>query len=115
MSVCVVAMLHKDIQSNLADLVPCDSSPSVSLTFGGTQFDFSPTFSLGPVSSGSSDCVGGVVAADTGSKSSTDIALLIDSSHISIVDGWIAGDVFMSNVYTAFSFDDSSVAFAPLA
>ncbi|KZS90516.1 acid protease [Sistotremastrum niveocremeum HHB9708] len=90
----------KDASSTLGDgffTFPCSSSPSVSLTFGGQAFDFSNTFSLGQASDGSSDCVGGVVAADTG------------------IDGWIAGDVFMSNVYTAFSFDDSTVSFAPLA
>ncbi|KZT40650.1 acid protease [Sistotremastrum suecicum HHB10207 ss-3] len=76
---------------------PCSSSPSVSLTFGGTAFDFSNTFSLGPAQQGSSDCIGGVIASDTG------------------IDGWITGDVFMSNVYTAFSFDKTTVSFAPLA
>lgn len=49
--------------------VPCDSIPSISLTFGGKSFDVDSTsFSLGPVSSGSSDCVGGIAAQDTGSS-----------------------------------------------
>jgi hypothetical protein len=31
------------------------------------------------------------------------------------VDGWILGDVFLTNVYSVYSFDDSTVSFANLA
>lgn len=45
--------------------VPCDSIPSVSLTFGGKSFDVdSASFNLGAASSGSSDCIGGIAASD---------------------------------------------------
>ncbi|KAF9221252.1 Asp-domain-containing protein [Gyrodon lividus] len=77
---------------------PCDSVPNVSLTFGGTSFPISPeTFNLGTVSSGSSDCVGGIVGQDTGPSL------------------WIVGDVFLANVYTAFDVGNSRVGFATLA
>jgi hypothetical protein len=47
--------------------VPCNSIPTISLVFGGKPFDISPdTFNLGPVSSGSSDCVGGIVRVGHG-------------------------------------------------
>jgi cathepsin D len=77
---------------------PCNSPPNVSITFGGKKFAISAnTFSLGRVSSGSSQCVGGIVGEDIGA------------------DFWIVGDVFMRNVYTKFDFGNSEVAFAKLA
>ncbi|KAH0838858.1 acid protease [Lanmaoa asiatica] len=77
---------------------PCNSFPDVSFTFGGTSFPISAdTLNLGPVSSGSSDCVSGIMAQDTGSSF------------------WIVGDVFLQNVYTTFDFDNNQVGFAQLA
>ncbi|KAF8841399.1 acid protease [Paxillus ammoniavirescens] len=77
---------------------PCDSFPSISLTFGGTSFPISAdTLNLGSVSSGSSDCVGGIVGQDIGASF------------------WIVGDVFLANVYTAFDVGNSRVGFATLA
>jgi len=73
---------------------PCDSNPQVAMTFGGVSYDISSTFNLGTVEEGSSDCVGGIVGQDTG------------------LDAWIAGDVFLANVYAQFSFDDNTVAFS---
>lgn len=64
--------------------VPCASVPSnVGLTLGGRTFTISAaTFNLGQVSSGSADCVGGLIADDS--------------------EGfWIIGDVFLQNVYTS--------------
>ena len=47
--------------------VPCDSIPTISLTFAGTAFEVSPdTLNLGTVSQGSSDCVAGLMADDLG-------------------------------------------------
>ncbi|TFK51920.1 acid protease [Heliocybe sulcata] len=77
--------------------VPCDSIPTVSLSFGGKSFDISPdTFNLGTATQGSSDCVGGIVAEDG-------------------LDFWIVGDVFLQNVYTAFDVGNSQVGFAKLS
>ena len=94
--------------------VPCSSEPSISLTFGGVSYPvLSSAFNLGSVSTGSKDCVGGVVAGNQGF--------------------WIVGDVFMRGVYTCaessflverilnpsvssvFDFDHSEVGFATLA
>ncbi|KAF8122507.1 Asp-domain-containing protein [Boletus edulis] len=47
---------------------PCSSFPSISLTFGGKSFPIAASaLNLGPVSSGSSDCLSGLVGEDTGS------------------------------------------------
>ncbi|KAJ7593823.1 acid protease [Mycena floridula] len=78
--------------------LPCASIPTISLTFGGKAFKISEdTFNLGTVSDGSTQCVGGIVSSDVG-----DI-------------GWIVGDVFLQNVYTAFDFGNKRVGFATLA
>ncbi|KZT25209.1 acid protease [Neolentinus lepideus HHB14362 ss-1] len=90
----------KDASSSVGQgyyTVPCDSIPKISLTFGGKSFDVSSdTFNLGPESSGSSSCVGGIVAQDD-------------------ADFWIVGDVFLQNVYTAFDVGNTQVGFATLA
>jgi len=53
------------LSSSFRYLVPCDSVPDVSLTFGGTEFSISPDiFNLGLVSEGSNDCVGGIMGGD---------------------------------------------------
>ncbi|KAI0305956.1 acid protease [Multifurca ochricompacta] len=77
--------------------IPCDFNTPVSLTFGGQEFTVSPqTFNLGPESSGSSTCVGGIGALDN-------------------LGFWIVGDVFLQNVYTAFDLGQNQVGFASLA
>jgi len=77
--------------------VPCDAIPDVGISFGGRTFQISAdTFNLGAVSSGSNDCVGGIVA-NTAEKF------------------WVIGDVFLQNVYTVFDYGTSRVGFAELA
>ncbi|THH12233.1 hypothetical protein EW145_g106 [Phellinidium pouzarii] len=51
--------------------IPCDAVPSnVSLTLGGKKFAISAaTLNLGVVSSGSRDCIGGIMADDTAATS----------------------------------------------
>lgn len=77
---------------------PCDSTlPSVAFTIGGKSLDMSASLNFGPVSDGSSDCVGSIVA---------------DSSIGS--EFWILGDAFMRNFYTIFDYGKSRVGFATL-
>lgn len=50
-------------------LVPCNSIPDITLTFGGKAFSISAeTFNLGQAEQGSSDCVGGIIGQDVGGK-----------------------------------------------
>ncbi|TFY66293.1 hypothetical protein EVG20_g4795 [Dentipellis fragilis] len=66
---------------------------------GGYAFSAWPispaSFSIGPVSAGSSDCIAGVASGGT--------------------SFWVVGDVFMQNVYTIFDAGQKRVGFANLA
>ena len=79
---------------------PCNSPPIIAFNWdGGVNWAISPeNISLGETVPGSGQCVGALRALDLGLGK----------------DVWLLGDSFMKNVYTAFSFDDSTVAFAPL-
>lgn len=79
--------------------IPCDTIGSYTpiLTFGGRGFSVSEeTFNIGPASSGSSDCLGGIAG-------------------MSSVDFWVIGGVFLQNVYTVFDKGNLQVGFAELA
>lgn len=81
-------------------LVPCASIPDVSLTFGGKAFTISAdTFNLGLVSEASSDCVGGIAAADMGEYIGAQRTTRILLTTLDL-DFWVVGDVFLQNVYT---------------
>ncbi|CED82068.1 aspartic protease [Phaffia rhodozyma] len=72
---------------------PCSAVPTVALTFGGSSFSV-PTsaFNLGTVSSGSKQCVGGIVGQGDGS--------------------WLVGDVFLQGVYSIYDVGNARVGFA---
>jgi cathepsin D len=75
--------------------IPCNSIPTVSLSFAGTSFAIDPQFfNLGAVQEGSSKCVGGIMAGD-----------IPDNN-------WVVGDVFLQNVVAAFDVGNSQVGFA---
>ncbi|KAG1747423.1 aspartic peptidase domain-containing protein [Suillus lakei] len=79
--------------------IPCNTigSYTPTLTFGGRGFNVSEkTFNIGPESSGSSDCVGGIAG-------------------MSSVDFWVVGGIFLQNVYTVFDNKNLQVGFAELA
>ncbi|KAI0042304.1 acid protease [Auriscalpium vulgare] len=79
--------------------IPCTFNTPLEVSLGGKSFTIEPsTFNLGPVSTGSSTCVGGAAADDE-----------IGSEF------WILGDVFMRNVYTQFDVGNKRIGFANLA
>ncbi|KAF9288488.1 hypothetical protein BGZ68_000193 [Mortierella alpina] len=78
---------------------PCESFPSVALTFGGKSFKMSEkTFSLGKLSQGSNECVGSIVAKNDAG-----------------MDAVVIGTAFLQNVYTAFDLGNNQIGFADLA
>ncbi|KAH8085459.1 acid protease [Cristinia sonorae] len=79
--------------------VPCADIPTVTLTIGGTAFPINPDyFNQGPVSVGSSQCVGGIVAAPQTTPR---------------LKYWTVGDVFLRGVYSVFDYGADRVGFAP--
>ena len=56
------------------------------------------SLNLGETAKGSGKCVSSLAGLDIGLGSNV----------------WLLGDSFMKNVYTAFSFDQNAVGFAPL-
>jgi Eukaryotic aspartyl protease len=101
-------------------VVPCASIPIVSFTYGGQAWNISPTlFNLGQVSSGSPDCVGGIMSLKNGkvlSLSLTRRPMMFElTSCLFLVNFWIVGDVFLQNVYTIFDISVPQVGFAALA
>ncbi|KAG6823933.1 hypothetical protein H0H92_008573, partial [Tricholoma furcatifolium] len=72
---------------------PCDAVVNATLVFDGQPFEIkTENFNLGQVSSGSSDCVGGIAANDDSEKTTA----LITPDPIA----WLVGDVFLKGVYS---------------
>ncbi|KAJ3821541.1 aspartic peptidase domain-containing protein [Lentinula raphanica] len=91
---------------------PCSTSLNTTISFGGTAWPISSSdMNLGPVSKGSSDCLGGIFDLSLGSN------IPENSGNPS----WVVGDVFLKNVYTVFrgtassSSDTPAVGFAQLS
>ncbi|KAM5543055.1 hypothetical protein V8D89_003439 [Ganoderma adspersum] len=101
----LVAKLYTNIpgsavfqQNNEFYTFPCANIPSnIAFTWGGKQWTISAdNFKAGKADS--THCVGAISAKDLGLGDNV----------------WLVGDSFMKNVYTAFSFDQNAVGFAPL-
>ncbi|GJJ16179.1 hypothetical protein Clacol_010459 [Clathrus columnatus] len=81
---------------------PCSSVPSVSFSWDGkrTWTMSSDTFNLGPFPEDPSLCVGSIVARDLSGVFGDGV--------------WVLGEMFMRNVYSAFSVDTAAIGFATL-
>ncbi|CCM00531.1 uncharacterized protein FIBRA_02565 [Fibroporia radiculosa] len=76
----------------------CDSSPVVSFSWGGNDFQMSAdSFNAGELEEGT--CMGAIIGVDMGMGDNV----------------WLVGDAFLVNVYSAFNVDNTSVGFATLA
>jgi hypothetical protein len=77
---------------------PCDTSVTVTLSFGGNTWAVSPAdFQLQDLGKG--QCVGSFFTLETGNSAPP----------------WILGDTFLKNVYSVFRFNPPSVGFASLS
>ncbi|KAJ7836957.1 aspartic peptidase A1 [Mycena leptocephala] len=77
---------------------PCDTSVTVTLSFGGKTWSVSPgDFLLQEIGRGS--CVGSFFSLTTGDSAPS----------------WIVGDTFLKNVYSVFKYNPPSIGFAALS
>lgn len=77
-------------------MFPCSSAPTVAFSWGGNNWEIpADSFNLGEVEE--DYCLGALISADMGTNA------------------WTVGDVFLTNVYSAFSVNQSAVGFATLA
>lgn len=74
------------------------------MAFGGKSWPISARdMNLGPISTGSSVCGGGIFAFD------------IDTGGGVGIPSWVVGDTFLKNVYSVFRFEPASIGFAELS
>ncbi|KAJ7155447.1 aspartic peptidase domain-containing protein [Mycena crocata] len=79
-------------------LYPCDTSVTVTLSFGGKSWAISPVdFELQAIGQGT--CVGAFFTLTTGDSAPS----------------WIIGDTFLKNVYSVFRYNPASIGFASLS
>jgi cathepsin D len=91
---------------------PCSTTLNTTISFGGNTWSISSEdMNVGPVSQGSSDCLGGLFDLSMGSN------IPEGSGNPS----WVVGDTFLKNVYTVFrgvasgSSDTPAIGFAQLS
>jgi len=85
---------------------PCTASVVITLSFGGKSWPInSDDMNLGPISRGSSQCLGGIFDLGLGSN------IVSGSGNPS----WVVGDTFLKNVYSVFRATPPSVGFAQLS
>ncbi|KAJ7114927.1 aspartic peptidase domain-containing protein [Mycena epipterygia] len=81
---------------------PCSTNLIVDVSFGGRSWPINPVdLNLGPISTGSSDCLGAIYELGT---------TLSQTSP-----NWVFGAAFMINVYSVFRMNPFSIGFAQLS
>ncbi|KAF9527359.1 aspartic peptidase domain-containing protein [Crepidotus variabilis] len=85
---------------------PCTTKVTVTMAFGGKAWPINTAdMNLGPETSGSSQCVGGIF----------DLSMGTDIPASSSNPTWVVGDTFLKNVYSVFRASPPSVGFAQLS
>ncbi|KAJ6618195.1 aspartic peptidase domain-containing protein [Mycena sp. CBHHK59/15] len=83
---------------------PCTTTINITLSFGGNAWPISSEdLNLGPVTQGSSMCVGAIFELTLGGNSGAGNP------------SWVIGDTFLKNVYSVFRQNPMSVGFAQLS
>ncbi|KAN0113674.1 acid protease [Russula decolorans] len=78
--------------------IPCNTSVTVIIVFGGIPFFMFPkTYNIGAISTSGDTCVGGFSTAPT------------DTAGF-----WVIGDIFLQTVYTEFDYGEQRVGFAQI-
>ena len=82
-------------------MIPCSSDVTVTMSFGGPQWQISPEdFNAGALQGSNSMCMGAFFAVELPASSPRK---------------WIVGDTFLKNVYSVFRFQPPAVGFAQLS
>lgn len=85
---------------------PCSTQVSISLSFGGKAWPINTAdMNLGPVTRGSTQCVGGIFDLSLGSN------IVAGNGNPS----WVVGATFLKNVYSVYRSNPPSIGFAQLS